>query len=128
MAPGTVMNDDLDNYGVDDFGVDPFAVSSDENADKADSQTNKRKDVAGLGIDEAVAVSKKARVPRVKLDDKKLLSDKGIPKLRRKAGDLKFKGKGHEVGARNVFILSCILTEVTSSQTQPDSSPSINFG
>ncbi|KAH6648676.1 replication fork protection component Swi3-domain-containing protein [Truncatella angustata] len=96
MAPGTVVNDDLENYGVDDFDVDPFADSGDENANKADSQSKKRKDASGLGIDEAVAVTKKPRVPRVKLDDKKLLSDKGIPKLRKKAGDLKLKGKGHE--------------------------------
>ncbi|KAK6088957.1 chromosome segregation in meiosis protein 3 [Seiridium cupressi] len=96
MATGAAVNDDLDNYGVDDFGVDPFAESGDENANKSDAQSKKRKDASGLGIDEAVAVSKKPRVPRVKLDDKKLLSDKGIPKLRRRAGDLKFKGKGHE--------------------------------
>ncbi|ETS74944.1 hypothetical protein PFICI_13428 [Pestalotiopsis fici W106-1] len=96
MAPGAVVNDDLENYGADDFGSDPFAESGDDNANKADSQSKKRKDASGLGIDEAVAVSKKVRVPRVKLDDKKLLSDKGIPKLRKKAGDLKFKGKGHE--------------------------------
>lgn len=96
MAPGTVVHDDLEDYGMDDFGGDPFAASGDDNANKADSQSKKRKDASGLGIDEAIAVSKKARVPRVKLDDKKLLSDKGIPKLRKKAGDLKFKGKGHE--------------------------------
>lgn len=100
MAPGAVVNDDLDNYGADDFGSDPFAESGDDNKKKADSQSKKRKDASGLGIDEAVAVSKKARVPSVKLDDKKLLSDKGIPKLRKKAGDLKFKGKGHEVGTQ----------------------------
>ncbi|KXJ89368.1 replication fork protection component Swi3-domain-containing protein, partial [Microdochium bolleyi] len=49
-----------------------------------------------LGLDEEVAVAKKARVPNVKLDETRLLSEKGIPRLRRKAGDLKFKGKGHE--------------------------------
>lgn len=32
----------------------------------------------------------------------RLLSEKGIPRLRRKAGDLKFKGKGHEVCNVNI--------------------------
>ncbi|KAK6214197.1 hypothetical protein LQW54_004623 [Pestalotiopsis sp. IQ-011] len=103
MAPGTVVHDDLEDYGMDDFGGDPFAESGDDNANKADSQSKKRKDASGLGIDEAIAVSKKARVPRVKLDDKKLLSDKGIPKLRKKAGDLKFKGKGHELWLDDLY-------------------------
>ncbi|KAI0801643.1 replication fork protection component Swi3-domain-containing protein [Xylaria sp. FL0064] len=86
----------IDNYDVDD---DPFADSGDDAAQKngaADTQSKKRKDASGLGIDEAVSVSKKPRVPRVKLDETRLLSDSGIPRLRRKAKDLKFKGKGHE--------------------------------
>ncbi|KAI0441137.1 replication fork protection component Swi3-domain-containing protein [Xylaria telfairii] len=86
----------LDNYDVDD---DPFADSGDDAAQQdggAGSRSKKRKDASGLGIDEAVSVSKKPRVPRVKLDETRLLSDNGIPKLRRKARDLKFKGKGHE--------------------------------
>ncbi|KAI0448549.1 replication fork protection component Swi3-domain-containing protein [Xylaria acuta] len=86
----------LDNYDVDD---DPFADSGDDAAQKggsADAQSKKRKDATGLGIDEAVSVSKKPRVPRVKLDETRLLSENGIPKLRSKAKNLKFKGKGHE--------------------------------
>ncbi|KAI1345601.1 replication fork protection component Swi3-domain-containing protein [Xylaria sp. FL0043] len=86
----------IDNYDVDD---DPFADSADDATQKngtADTQSKKRKDASGLGIDEAVSVSKKPRVPRVKLDETRLLSDSGIPRLRRKAKDLKFKGKGHE--------------------------------
>lgn len=100
MAPATknrpVVHDDLDDYGVDDFGADPFAESGDENANntRADSQSKTRKDI---GISEEVAVSAKVRAPRVKLDENRLLSEKGITKLRRKAGELKFKGKGHEV-------------------------------
>ncbi|KAK8070630.1 hypothetical protein PG997_010833 [Apiospora hydei] len=90
------VDDDLDNFDVDDF-ADPFADSGDENAKgKADSQSKKRKDASGLGIEEEVNVAKKQRVPNVKLDTPRLLSDKGIPKLRRKARELHFKGKGHE--------------------------------
>lgn len=92
-APNTI-----DNYDVDDD--DPFAESGDDATHKnntADKQSKKRKDASGLGIDEAVSVSKKPRVPRVKLDETRLLSDDGIPKLRAKARNLKFKGKGHEV-------------------------------
>ncbi|KAK8074096.1 chromosome segregation in meiosis protein 3 [Apiospora phragmitis] len=90
------VNDELDNFDVDDF-ADPFADSGDENSKgKADTQSKKRKDASGLGIEEEVNVAKKQRVPNVKLDTPRLLSDKGIPKLRRKARELKFKGKGHE--------------------------------
>ncbi|KAH8648598.1 replication fork protection component Swi3-domain-containing protein [Xylariales sp. PMI_506] len=102
MAPGATTsfaNDDLEDYGVDDFD-DPFAglLSGDEgtnnnNNKNSTDQSKKRKDI---GIDEVVAVKKKARIPNVKLDETRLLSEKGIPRLRRKAGDLKFKGKGHE--------------------------------
>ncbi|KAH7018232.1 replication fork protection component Swi3-domain-containing protein [Microdochium trichocladiopsis] len=84
-------NLDIDDYDVDD---DPFASEPEDKQKPASSK--KRKDVTGLGIDEEVAVAKKARVPNVKLDETRLLSEKGIPRLRRKAGELKFKGKGHE--------------------------------
>ena len=93
MAPTATQ--DVDDFGVDDYD-NLFASSGDERG-KNDSQNNKRKQPDGLGIEEAVAVTKKARVPRVKLDENRLLSDKGIPKLRKKARELKFKGKGHEV-------------------------------
>lgn len=54
-------------------------------------------DGAGLGIDEEIKVVKK-RQPILKLDENRLLSDPGIPKLRRISKErLKFKGKGHEV-------------------------------
>ncbi|GAP87982.1 putative chromosome segregation in meiosis protein 3 [Rosellinia necatrix] len=87
----------IDNYDIDDD--DPFADSGDEAAKQSETaaaQSKKRKDASGLGIDEAVSVSKKPRVPRVKLDETRLLSDNGIPKLRSKAQNLRFKGKGHE--------------------------------
>jgi hypothetical protein len=51
----------------------------------------------GLGIDEEIIITKK-RIPIPKLDDKRLLSDPGIPRLRKISKDrLRFKGKGHEV-------------------------------
>ncbi|KAI0162125.1 Swi3-domain-containing protein [Xylariaceae sp. FL1272] len=86
----------IDNYDIDD---DPFASDGDDaakNNGTGDANTKKRKDASGLGINEEVSVSKKPRVPRVKLDETRLLSENGIPKLRTKAKSLKFKGKGHE--------------------------------
>jgi len=50
----------------------------------------------GLGIDEEVKV-RKPRAPIAKLDENRLLSDKGIPRLRRITKErLRFKGKGYE--------------------------------
>ncbi|TQB68017.1 chromosome segregation in meiosis- protein [Monascus purpureus] len=50
----------------------------------------------GLGLDEEVKVARK-RKPTAKLDESRLLSQSGIPKLRRTAkSKLKLKGKGHE--------------------------------
>ncbi|KAI0018099.1 Swi3-domain-containing protein [Xylariomycetidae sp. FL0641] len=89
--PSKPLNTDINNYDIDD----PFA-SENEREKNASANSNKRKGANALGIDEEVSVAKKARVPRVKLDESRLLSEKGIPRLRRKAGDLKFKGKGHE--------------------------------
>jgi len=51
----------------------------------------------GLGIDEEVKI-RKPRAPIAKLDENKLLSEKGIPRLRRITKErLRFKGKGYEV-------------------------------
>jgi len=51
----------------------------------------------GLGIDEEIKV-RKPRAPVAKLDEERLLSDMGIPRLQRITKDrLRFKGKGHEV-------------------------------
>lgn len=51
----------------------------------------------GLGIDEEIVITKK-RIPAPKLDDQRLRSDAGIPRLRRISKErLRFKGKGHEV-------------------------------
>ncbi|GJC97019.1 chromosome segregation in meiosis protein 3 [Colletotrichum higginsianum] len=84
--------DDLDNYNVDDID-DPFRSPPPE---AKNSTTNKRKKAEALGLDEEVEVVKRARVPRVKLDEARLLSENGIPKLRKRAAKLEFKGKGNE--------------------------------
>ncbi|CCF46554.1 chromosome segregation in meiosis protein 3 [Colletotrichum higginsianum] len=84
--------DDLDNYNVDDID-DPFRSPPPE---AKNSSTNKRKKAEALGLDEEVEVVKRARVPRVKLDEARLLSENGIPKLRKRAAKLEFKGKGNE--------------------------------
>lgn len=64
--PAASNFDDLDNYFMDgDVDDDPFASPKPED----NSKSNKRKEPGdGLGIDEEVSVAKKARVPRVKLD------------------------------------------------------------
>ncbi|KAK1758130.1 replication fork protection component Swi3-domain-containing protein, partial [Echria macrotheca] len=100
--PSATANEDtnafVDNYleGWDDD--DPFRSPSPDagkNTNGNEKNPKKRKGDA-LGIDQEIEDVKKARVPRVKLDDKKLLSEKGIPKLRQMAPRLKLKGKGHE--------------------------------
>ncbi|KAL8830041.1 MAG: hypothetical protein Q9191_001658 [Dirinaria sp. TL-2023a] len=105
MAPATAQQptaspaDELDeifNYDVDDVfrdvNMDMGAPARDNNETQAASNTNG--DV--LGIDEQIKVTKK-RAPIPKLDEDKLLSQAGIPKLRRNAREkLRFKGKGHE--------------------------------
>ncbi|KAH7126212.1 replication fork protection component Swi3-domain-containing protein [Dactylonectria macrodidyma] len=84
-------HDDLDNYDADDFSDDPFGSPPPTNTSK-----KRKEQESGLGIDKEVSVQKRARVPNVKLDEERLLSENGIPKLRARARDLKIKGKGHE--------------------------------
>ena len=56
--------DELENYFLDgDLEDDPFGSPN------ANEARNKRQDSEGLGIDEAVSVQKRAREPRVKLDE-----------------------------------------------------------
>ncbi|KAL8383458.1 hypothetical protein RB595_010586 [Gaeumannomyces hyphopodioides] len=86
--------DAIDNYfpDGDDF-EDPFASPTNS---PTQSPAKRKEPDGGLGIDEEISVAKRARVPRVKLDETRLLSEKGIPALRKRAGQLKLKGKGHE--------------------------------
>ncbi|CRG91491.1 Chromosome segregation in meiosis protein 3 [Talaromyces islandicus] len=66
------------------------AANASKDADATDSATP----VLGLDAD---LKAKKQRVPTAKLDESRLLSQNGIPKLRKNAKTkLKFKGKGHE--------------------------------
>lgn len=98
-APAKPTFDDLDDFNLGDFddGEDPFRTPSPGPANgNTQKQNDKKRKNDGLGIDEEVDVTKRARAPRVKLDETRLLSDAGIPKLRKRARDLKFKGKGHE--------------------------------
>lgn len=68
MSPTTVPEyDDLDNYAVDDID-DPFRSPPPELQDGDASKKRKKADEA-LGLDEAVEVAKRVRVPRVKLDE-----------------------------------------------------------
>lgn len=90
-APPPERHDDLDNYDVGDLSDDPFA------SPPPDSKKRKEPD-SNLGIDQEVSVQKRARVPNIKLDEDRLLSAQGIPKLRSRAHNLKLKGKGHEFG------------------------------
>lgn len=78
-------------------GRDIFDVGNLESQTQPLRPSKSAADDSGLGIDEEIKVVKK-REPIPKLDDDRLLSDPGIPKLRRISKDrLKFKGKGHEV-------------------------------
>ncbi|KAK1828656.1 chromosome segregation in meiosis protein 3, partial [Podospora conica] len=85
----------VDDYlaGWDD---DPFRSPSPEpGAKKKEDNSKKRKEPDTLGIDEEIDL-KKPRAPRVKLDEARLLSENGIPKLRKMAPKVRLKGKGHE--------------------------------
>jgi replication fork protection complex subunit Csm3/Swi3 len=97
MARKTPSDDELDNIlnGLAE-GRD---VSDTENAQTQSNFASKRSGAGGdgLGIDEEIIITKK-RIPIPKLDDNRLLSDPGIPRLRKISKErLRFKGKGHEV-------------------------------
>ena len=61
-APQRSEADAFDSYFLEEFD-DPFGSPQPEPA------KNKRKEPDSLGIDEEVSVAKKARVPRIKLDE-----------------------------------------------------------
>ncbi|KAJ5683177.1 hypothetical protein N7462_006342 [Penicillium macrosclerotiorum] len=84
---------DLFDY---DVGLDEiFQAKAVSNADSSKPTTGNSA-ALGLGLDEEVKVTKK-RQPIAKLDEERLLSQSGIPKLRHIAKQkLRFKGKGHE--------------------------------
>lgn len=82
----------LDNLDTYDYS-DPFKPPSPEPSHRKPTTNNDNDD---LGINEEVSITR-TRAPAIKLDETRLLSHNGIPKLRRRAANLKFKGKGHEV-------------------------------
>ena len=98
------------NYDVSDNEDDPFRdidTTLHEPANKANATkrkatgTDSKENTDILGLDEEVKIVKK-RKPVAKLDEAKLLSQPGIPKLRAIArsnsiaSKLRLKGKGHE--------------------------------
>lgn len=113
MAADPITNNtinDLLSYDFSDDG-DPFndkpkkkrddkSVLSPRGTKRAADDANKE-NFGGLGLDEEVKITKK-RIPNPKLDEQRLLSEPGIPKLRalarsgKIAKKLHFKGKGHE--------------------------------
>ena len=102
--------DSLLNYDVSDNDDDPFREIDTTIHDPDDNPNGNKRKAAGsdnkenadaLGLDDEVKVVKK-RKPVVKLDEARLLSQPGIPKLRALArsrsiaSKLRLKGKGHE--------------------------------
>lgn len=79
------------------YDMDENIMRSVENDNQnTSSRTNGATADLDAGIEEEVKV-RKARKPAPKLDEERILSDAGIPKLRRITKDrLKLKGKGHE--------------------------------
>ncbi|KGO70957.1 Replication fork protection component Swi3 [Penicillium italicum] len=86
------LNDLFDyDIGLDEIILDKNAPNT--NSTKASGTGDS---ALGLGLDEEVKVTRK-RQPVAKLDEGRLLSQPGIPKLRHTARQkLKFKGKGQE--------------------------------
>ncbi|KAL8873946.1 MAG: hypothetical protein Q9174_000665 [Haloplaca sp. 1 TL-2023] len=106
MAPNTSVfgashtNDNFDDPSAFDVDFDDILRDIDGSTNLENPGTDVQTESKGtnhvLGIDKEVEIVKK-RQPIAKLDDKRLLSQSGIPKLRRIAKDrFKFKGKGHE--------------------------------
>jgi replication fork protection complex subunit Csm3/Swi3 len=86
--------DDLFNY---DAEFDEIFNSKPSQKDTPRKDGERGRGETELDLFKKVEVVKKPRDPRVKLDEHRLLSAAGIPKLKKRAKDLKFKGKGHEV-------------------------------
>jgi replication fork protection complex subunit Csm3/Swi3 len=83
--------DDLFDYDID---IGELDITVPDPAPLPEVTPGKKDDI--LGLDKDVEIKKK-RVT-VKLDEQRLLSINGLPKLRNEAPKkLKFKGKGHEV-------------------------------
>ena len=97
QAPANPSDDELEDI-LNDIAQGRNISNPDTSQKQAEHPSNRKADTAGaLGIDEEIIITKK-RLPIPKLNDERLLSDPGIPKLRRISKErLRFKGKGHEV-------------------------------
>lgn len=109
LSPATrniTDNDELDDIlnGIIEDRDMPDLSNAQTQPPTASMKNTTRSD--GLGVDEEIVITKK-RLPAPKLDDHRLLSDPGIPKLRRISKErLRFKGKGHEVNHHNPSLVS----------------------
>jgi len=98
---GSAGRNESNNYDQD---VDDFLRDLPVNNDNTNDTTQPTKDV-----DEEIKVKKK-RAPVPKLDEARLLSDAGVPKLRKITKTrLKFKGKGHEFSDISRLLNTCQL-------------------
>ncbi|KAL8834031.1 MAG: hypothetical protein Q9170_003962 [Blastenia crenularia] len=90
-------SDDLFDYNVNIQEIfRDVDITMDAPGPKPAAVSKSKNDSIGLGIDEEIKVTKK-RQPVPKLDENRLLSQAGIPKLRRLTKErFKFRGKGHE--------------------------------
>ncbi|KAF2788968.1 Swi3-domain-containing protein [Melanomma pulvis-pyrius CBS 109.77] len=96
-ARDITSDDELDAILNGELDIRDISATVDNHTQK---QQTSAATTAALGLDNEVEVEKvKKRQPIPKLDDARLLSAAGIPKLRRISKErLRFKGKGHEYG------------------------------
>ncbi|CAK1359867.1 unnamed protein product [Cercospora beticola] len=88
---GSAQPDELDRLFNDDQAIEEFFNDLPRNVKDNNTEREQTRDE-----DQEVQVKKK-RTPIPKLDENRLLSDAGIPKLRKiTKSRLKFRGKGHE--------------------------------
>lgn len=93
--PPPVSGDELDDI-LSGIAAEGGYIQSQTEPANSKPTANKNADTS-LGIDEEIVVTKK-RIPIPKLDDVRLRSEAGIPRLRKISKErLRFKGKGHEV-------------------------------
>lgn len=106
QANADQLDDDLDDILGDVTYPENVVQSTEEQTQSQSWNSNRNDNASGLGVDEEIVITKK-RQPAPKLDDQRLLSDPGIPRLRKISKErLRFKGKGHEVcGATFAYIV-----------------------
>ncbi|KAF2633619.1 Swi3-domain-containing protein [Macroventuria anomochaeta] len=96
INPPPTSGDELDDI-LSGITAEGGHVQSQTKPATSKTTTNNNTD-GDLGIDEEIVVTKK-RISIPKLDDVRLRSEPGIPRLRKISKErLRFKGKGHEYG------------------------------